>query len=242
MLHLPVPRSAPTRTSQLLEELVARAPDGPVDLEWLLSHLDRRSFGLLLLLLGLLVIVPGVATVATLALLFPAVEMMLGHSAPSFPRFLSKRPFDFKRFKRFTVRAGPLLRAIENISRPRWNARHDVTDRLVGLVVFLLGLLAGWPLPLVNVIPGDCGRSDRDRLPAGRWSAVGRGNGGRGDVLAWPWMDALDVGRGRNQLDRGLKYRGKPPDRCAAGPLKFKTLVITLLSFSPPHSTKRHHV
>ncbi|MGY4169187.1 hypothetical protein ACVIM8_003260 [Bradyrhizobium sp. USDA 4529] len=29
-----------------------------------------------------------------------------------------------------------------------------MTDRLVGLVVFLLGLLAGWPLPLVNVIPG----------------------------------------------------------------------------------------
>lgn len=154
MLPSPVSPSAPTRTSQLLEELVAQAPDGPVDLEWLLSRLDRRSFGLLLLLLGLLVIVPGVATVATLALLFPAVEMMLGHSAPSFPSFLSTRPFDFKRFKRFTVRAAPLLRAIESISRPRWNARLDVTDRLVGLVVFLLGLLAGWPLPLVNVIPG----------------------------------------------------------------------------------------
>ena len=41
-----------------------------------------------------------------------------------------------------------------SLSRPRWNARHDVTDRLVGLVVFLLALSAGWPLPLVNVIPG----------------------------------------------------------------------------------------
>src|SRR5678815_5010689 len=56
---------APTHTSQLLEELVAQAPDGPVDLEWLLSNLDKRSFGLLLLLLGLLVIIPGVATIAT---------------------------------------------------------------------------------------------------------------------------------------------------------------------------------
>jgi hypothetical protein len=141
-------------TSELLEELVSKAPDGPVDLEWLLGHLDKRSFGLLLLLLGLLVIIPGIATIATLALLFPAVEMMLGRSAPSFPRFLSKRQFDFKRFKQFTVRARPLLQAIESASRPRWNARHDVTDRLVGLVVFLLALSAGWPLPLVNVIPG----------------------------------------------------------------------------------------
>jgi len=145
---------APTHTSQLLEELVAQAPDGPVDLEWLLSHLARRSFGLLLLLLGLLVIIPCVATVATLALLFPAIEMMLGHNAPSFPHFLSKRPFDFKRFKRFTVRVRPLLQAIESVSGPRWSARHDVTDRFVGLLVFLLTLSAGWPLPLIHVIPG----------------------------------------------------------------------------------------
>ncbi|WP_160331035.1 exopolysaccharide biosynthesis protein [Bradyrhizobium macuxiense] len=146
--------AAPTHTSQLLEELVAQAPDGPVDLEWLLSYLDKRSFGLLLLLLGLLVIIPGVATIATLALLFPAVEMILGHSAPSFPRFVSKRQFDFKRFKRFTVLVRPMLQAIERFSRPRWDARRDVIDRLVGLVVFLLAFSAGWPLPLVNVIPG----------------------------------------------------------------------------------------
>jgi hypothetical protein len=145
---------APTHTSELLEDLVAQAPDGPVDLEWLLGHLDKRSFGLLLLLLGLLVIIPGVATVATLALLFPAAEMMLGRNAPSFPRALAKRPFDFKRFKRLTKRMRPVLLAIESVSRPRWNAHRDVTDRLVGLVVFLLALLAGWPLPLVNILPG----------------------------------------------------------------------------------------
>ena len=57
-------------TSDLLEELVSQEPDGPVDLDWLLGHLDRRSFGLLLLLLGLLVIIPGVATVATVMLFF----------------------------------------------------------------------------------------------------------------------------------------------------------------------------
>jgi hypothetical protein len=57
-------------TSDLLEELVSQEPDGPVDFYWLLGHLDRRSFGLLLLLLGLLVIILGVATVATVMLFF----------------------------------------------------------------------------------------------------------------------------------------------------------------------------
>jgi hypothetical protein len=79
-------------TSDLLEDLVSQAPDGPVDLDWLLGHLDKRSFGLLLLLLGLLVIVLGVATAAALAILFPAVEMMLGRSRPTFPGFLASWP------------------------------------------------------------------------------------------------------------------------------------------------------
>jgi hypothetical protein len=143
-----------THTSEFLEQLVAKVPDGPIDLDWLLDNLDKRSFGLLLLLLGLLVIVPGVATVATVMLFFPSVEMMLGRNRPSFPQLLSKRPFDFKRFKRFTEKVQPILRTIENMSSPRWYTSDGFIDRLVGLLVFLLALSAIWPLPLVNVVPG----------------------------------------------------------------------------------------
>jgi len=133
---------------------VAKAPDGPVDLDWLLDHLETRSFGLLLLLLGLVVIVPGIASIATLMAIFPSVEMMLGRTRPSFPQFLSKRQFDFKRFKRFTERVQPGLRAIEKLSRPRWTPPEAVAGRLVGAAVLLLALSAIWPLPLVNVVPG----------------------------------------------------------------------------------------
>jgi hypothetical protein len=147
--QLPLPHTSP-----LLEELLSQTPDGPVDLDWLLARLDKRSFGLLLLLLGLLVIIPGVASVASLIVIFPSVEMMLGRSRPTLPRFLSKRPFDFKRFKRFAERVQPGLWAIEKLSRPRWTIPHAAAGRLVGAVVFLLTLSAIWPLPLVNVIPG----------------------------------------------------------------------------------------
>jgi len=147
-------RLAHTHTSELLDEIVAQAPDGPVNLEWLLGRLDKRSFGLLLLLLGLLVIVPGVASIASLMVVFPSVEMMLGRSRPAFPQFLAKRPFDFERFKLFTARVQPGLRAIEKLSRPRWSLPRGVAGPLVGAVVFLLALSAIWPLPLVNIIPG----------------------------------------------------------------------------------------
>jgi hypothetical protein len=143
-----------SRTSALLEELLSQEPDGPVDLDWLLGRLDKRSFGLLLLLLGLLVIVPGVASIASLMVIFPSVEMMIGRDRPRLPQFLSKRPFDFKRFKRFAERVLPGLRAIEKLSRPRWTLPHALASRLIGAVVFLLSLSAIWPLPLVNIIPG----------------------------------------------------------------------------------------
>jgi hypothetical protein len=145
---------AHTHTSELLDELISQAPEGPVDLDWLLSHLDRRSFGLILLLLGLLMIIPGVATIATVMIAFPSVEMVLGRSKPAFPHFLSKRTFDFKRFIRFINRVKPVLLAIEKVSRPRWNARREVTGRLVGVIVLVLAISAMWPLPLASVVPG----------------------------------------------------------------------------------------
>jgi hypothetical protein len=65
-----------------------------------LGHLDKRSFGLLLLL-GLLVIVPGVATIATLMVTFPSAEMLLGRSRPTFPRFPFEASVGFHAFQTF---------------------------------------------------------------------------------------------------------------------------------------------
>jgi hypothetical protein len=140
-------------TSELLEELVSKAPDGPVDLEWLLGHLDKRSFGLPMLLLGLLVIIPASRRSRRWPSCFP-------RSSDAGPErsIVSAIPVEatvrLQAFQAVHGSACPLLKAIEGVSRPRWNARHDVMDRFVGLVVFLLALSAGWPLPLVNVIPG----------------------------------------------------------------------------------------
>lgn len=145
---------AHTHTSDLLDDLISKAPEGSVDLEWLLGHLDTRSFGLILLLLALLMIIPGIATIATVMIIFPGVEMLLGRSSPTFPRFLSKWQFDFKRFSRFVARVKPALLVVESVSRPRWNAHHRITGRLVGAFVLLLALSAMWPLPFVSVIPG----------------------------------------------------------------------------------------
>jgi hypothetical protein len=111
-------------------------------------------------------------------------------AAPSFPAFLSKRDFDFRRFRRFTARLRPALVATESVTRPRWNAHRDATDRLVGGLVFVLALTAMWPLPLVNVIP------ESRRVPAGRRRAAAGGGRPRDRVDFELRMDGLGVRRG----------------------------------------------
>jgi hypothetical protein len=75
-------------TSELFAQLVVQVPDGQVDLGWLLGHLDKRAFGFLLqLLLGLVVIVPSVASIATLMTTFPSAQMLFARGWPTFSRF-----------------------------------------------------------------------------------------------------------------------------------------------------------
>lgn len=38
------------------------APPDRVDLDWLLGHLEKRSFGLLLLILAIAIMIPGLAS------------------------------------------------------------------------------------------------------------------------------------------------------------------------------------
>jgi hypothetical protein len=140
-------------TSDLLKRLIDEAPDDTVDLDWLLGHLQKRAFGLLLLILAIAIIIPGLGIAASIAIAFPAVEMMLGRDRPTLPRFLTKRPFSTQRFSKWATRALPVLRAVERVSRSRWHTPAGATKRAVGFLVLLLVMSGIWPLPLINIVP-----------------------------------------------------------------------------------------
>ena len=140
-------------TSDLLKRLIDEAPKDNVDLDWLLGHLQKRAFGLLLLVLALAILVPGLGIAASVAIAFPAVEMMLGRDRPTLPRLLTKRSFATQRFTTWSTRALPMLRAVERVSRSRWHTPPTATKRAVGFLVLLLATSGIWPLPLINVLP-----------------------------------------------------------------------------------------
>jgi len=140
-------------TSALLDGLLREAGAERVTLAWLIDGLGDRSFGLVMLLLALLGAMPGASAIVAPLLAILAVQMMLGHGGPVFPRRVSQRSVPTRALARTLGRAVPLLRAVEGFIHPRWPMPFEATKRAVGLVVLLLGVLLLAPIPLSNVPP-----------------------------------------------------------------------------------------
>jgi hypothetical protein len=140
-------------TSDLVARLMKEAPEDSVDLDWLLHHLRQRSFGLLLLILGIAISIPGLGIISSFLIAFPAVEMMLGRHRPKLPHFLVNKAISTHHFTKWAERSLPLLRFVETFSRSRWHTPVEATKRAVGLIVFVLAVSAIWPIPLINILP-----------------------------------------------------------------------------------------
>jgi hypothetical protein len=145
---------ARTSSSQLLESLLDQAPADFFTFGWLMSSLHQRSFGILMLLLGLLATAPIGSTVPGIILAAVAVQMIAGRSAPAFPRFITARRLPTRYLFALGARSIPVLRYLETAVHPRWPVAFETAKRFVGIVVLLLtAILLLFPVPLSNIAP-----------------------------------------------------------------------------------------
>jgi hypothetical protein len=140
-------------TSVVLDDLLGQDAPEQVTLGWLMGRLGERSFGIVLLLLALIGLLPGVSALAGVLLTVPAVQMILTRPGPVFPRHIAARPFDARRLARVVRRIVPVLRHMERFIRPRWPTPFQTTKRVVGGVVLLLAASLLAPVPLSNIPP-----------------------------------------------------------------------------------------
>lgn len=140
-------------TSTILRDLLLYAPSDAVTLGWLMRQLGPRSFGIILLLLGLLACLPGVSAVAGVLIAIPAYQMIVARTGPVFPRFFASRTFKKQRLAATLAHAVPVLRFLERFIRPRWHTPFETTKRVVGGAILLVGALLFVPIPLSNVPP-----------------------------------------------------------------------------------------
>jgi hypothetical protein len=153
-----VPAETETRASVpisvVLQRLLDEVPAGHFTLGWLMGSLRQRSFGIIMLLLALVAMAPGVCFAAGLLLMIPAWQLLLGHTAPAFPRRIASHPIPTRHFAALVQRAVPVLKYLETMIHPRWHIPLDATGRLVGVVVVMLSAaLISVPIPMSNVIP-----------------------------------------------------------------------------------------
>jgi hypothetical protein len=141
-----------------LDRLVAEAPQETVTLGWVLDQLHERAFGLFLLILALPCCIPllyGIPQVVALPLMFVSAQLLLGRRTPWLPAGLADRRIAVRSLAALSERAGPWLRRIEGLSRPRLSAlTHPPLDRIVGLGLVLFSASILVPLPGTNTVPG----------------------------------------------------------------------------------------
>ncbi|WP_223422520.1 exopolysaccharide biosynthesis protein [Tateyamaria pelophila] len=144
--------------SDRLAKLVADANGDTVSLEWILTQLHERAFGLFLLILALPCCIPflyGIPQIVALPLMFVSVQILLGRRVPWLPRKLSARTVSTDGLGTLARRSAPWLKRIEAVSRPRLTVlTQPPVDRLLGLALVLFSASILVPLPGTNTVPG----------------------------------------------------------------------------------------
>jgi hypothetical protein len=150
---LPVARQR-TPSSRVLEDLLRKAPKDHFTFGWVMSTLHQRSFGVIILFLGVLATAPIGSSVPGIMLAAVAVQMIAGRREPVFPRFITDREIPTEYLFRLGTRAIPVLRYLERVVHPRWPTVFEATRRFVSIVVLLLtAALLLTPIPFSNVAP-----------------------------------------------------------------------------------------
>ena len=145
--------SSLTPTSVQLLRMLDRATGAKVSIGWLMDELGERSFGLTLLVMALIALLPGASIVVGLLMAWPAVQLMLGYEKASLPSVMARREVGVAPLARIVAIAAPRLARAERLIRPRWPELFRTTRRLTGVAMLLLGLTLISPVPFSQVVP-----------------------------------------------------------------------------------------
>lgn len=142
---------------QLIDRLHAIDRDhDPVDLGALLKQIGRRSFGVILLLAGLLVLIPiigdipGVPTLAALLVAIPAIQLLLGRDRFWLPGFLLRRSMTRERLEKSLNFARKPARFVDRFTRRRLPVFvGPLGGRIIGGAALGIALV----MPALELIP-----------------------------------------------------------------------------------------
>jgi len=151
------PQSNPLPLSQRLAQIIAETGPDRLRFSELAAQLQARAWGGLLLIfaaINVLPLPPGTSVFFAIPLLLVSGQMVFGRATPWFPARIDRRGVTKQELGRLIHKMEWVELRIERIFKPRLPALTGPTAaRLIGVICFLLALLAGIPVPLFHVAP-----------------------------------------------------------------------------------------
>jgi len=147
----------PLPLSQRLTQIVEDEGPDRLSFSELATRLHARAWGGLLFIfaaINVLPLPPGTSSFFALPILIVAAQMVFGRASPWFPARLDRRGVTKQELRRLISKMGWLETKVERIFKPRLaQLTSPAATRVIGLVCFLLGLVAAIPIPLFHVAP-----------------------------------------------------------------------------------------
>ena len=146
------------KTSAVLKALLENNSDEWFTVEQICAGLGTSSFGVSLLAFSIPEVVPipvpGISAIVALPTAVVSAQMIAGKKELRLPKWLLKRKIPRKALSAAIHAVLPALKRIEKGAKPRgrW-VSNPLTQRLLGLFIFLLALFIALPIPATNMPP-----------------------------------------------------------------------------------------
>jgi len=153
----PPSQEQPLPLSQRLAQIAAEGGPDRLSFSELAAQLHSRAWGGLLFIfaaINMLPLPPGTSAFFALPILLVAGQMVFGRATPWFPARLDRRGVTKQELRRLIGKIAWLEARVERILKPRVaTLTSPAAARVIGLVCFLLALVAAIPVPLFHVAP-----------------------------------------------------------------------------------------
>ncbi len=150
------PEPTPKRLSEILKSVADESTADRITIGDLLTALEGRAVGALLLVFAfpnILPSPPGLAGILGLPLIYLSTQLMMGRT-PWLPPFIANRSITRETFVNLVTRAIPWLARAERMLRQRlWPLVSPPAQRFLGAVCLFVSLVLILPIPFGNMLP-----------------------------------------------------------------------------------------
>jgi hypothetical protein len=150
-------QARPLPLSQRLAQIIEDNQAERLSFTELAAQLHSRAWGGLLFIfaaINVLPLPPGTSVFFAIPLLIVSAQMVLGRASPWFPARIDRRGVRKTELERLIAKMRGTEERIERVLKPRLASLTGPTaTRVIGIVCFLLALLAAIPIPLFHIAP-----------------------------------------------------------------------------------------